>query len=60
MHRDIDDIEFSIFDTETTGLDPEGGDRIIEIAAVRFKGPERIADFQSLINPRRGRFRGCL
>ncbi|MFA5115071.1 MAG: exonuclease domain-containing protein [Candidatus Omnitrophota bacterium] len=53
MHRDIDDIEFSIFDTETTGLDPEGGDRIIEIAAVRFKGPERIADFQSLINPRR-------
>jgi DNA polymerase III epsilon subunit family exonuclease len=53
MYRNIDEIEFTIFDTETTGLDPEGGDRIVEIAAIRFKGAQRIAAFQSLINPRR-------
>jgi len=53
MSRNIDEIEFTIFDTETTGLDPEGGDRIVEIAAIRFKGAQRIAAFQSLINPRR-------
>jgi len=53
MHRNIDEIEFTIFDTETTGLDPLGGDRIVEIAAIRFKGSVRLAVFQSLINPGR-------
>jgi DNA polymerase-3 subunit alpha (Gram-positive type) len=46
----IDDIEFVLFDTETTGLDPYSGDRIVELAALRFKGEQRIAEFQSLIN----------
>jgi DNA polymerase-3 subunit epsilon len=50
MNKNIDDIEFSIFDTETTGLDPQAGDRIVEIAALRFKGPQKIAEFSSLIN----------
>ncbi|MFA5286850.1 MAG: 3'-5' exonuclease [Candidatus Omnitrophota bacterium] len=50
MSKDIDEIEFTIFDTETTGLDPKSGDRIIELAAVRFKGENRIAEFQSLVN----------
>ena len=49
----IDDIEFVIFDTETTGLDPSLGDRIVEIAALRFKGRERLAEFQTLVNPDR-------
>jgi len=53
MDRDIEEIEFTIFDTETTGLEPENGDRIIEIAAIRFKGTERIASFSTLVNPRR-------
>ncbi|MFH0855626.1 MAG: exonuclease domain-containing protein [Candidatus Omnitrophota bacterium] len=48
---DIDDIEFVIFDTETTGLDPSSGDRIVEIAALRFKAREKLAEFQALINP---------
>jgi len=47
----IDDIEFVIFDTETTGLDPSSGDRIVEIAALKFKGNEKMAEFQALINP---------
>lgn len=53
MNRNIEEVEFTIFDTETTGLEPESGDRIIEIAAVRLKGKDRIAKFQALINPRR-------
>lgn len=51
MHRNINEIEFTIFDTETTGLDPSGGDRIVEIAALRFKGKDRLETFQSLVNP---------
>jgi DNA polymerase III epsilon subunit family exonuclease len=53
MHKNIDDVEFTVFDTETTGLEPQSGDRIIEIAAVRLKGAERIAQFQTLVNPHR-------
>ena len=49
----IDEREFVIFDTETTGLEPESGDRIVELAAVRFKGQDRISEFQGLVNPGR-------
>ncbi len=53
MHRNIDEVEFTIFDTETTGLEPESGDRVVEIAGIRFRGDEKISTFQSLINPGR-------
>ena len=53
MHKNIDEVEFTIFDTETTGLEPKSGDRIVEIAGIRCKGKEKIAKFQSLINPGR-------
>ena len=53
MHKNLEEIEFTIFDTETTGLEPESGDRIVELAAVRFKNKGRIATFQSLVNPGR-------
>lgn len=53
MDRNIEEVEFCIFDTETTGLDPSGGDRVVEIAAVRFRGRQRLSAFTSLINPRR-------
>lgn len=53
MNRDINEVEFTIFDTETTGLEPATGDRIVEIAALKFKGKEKIATFQSLVNPQR-------
>ena len=49
----IDDVEFTFFDTETTGLEPQSGDRIVEIAAVRLRGKEKVASFQSLVNPHR-------
>lgn len=51
MNRNIEEVEFAIFDTETTGLEPESGDRIVEIAAIRLKGKQKIATFHSLINP---------
>jgi len=47
----IDDVEFTFFDTETTGLEPQSGDRIVEIAAVRLRGKVKAASFQSLVNP---------
>ena len=53
MDRDLNEVEFVIFDTETTGLEPELGDRVVEIAALKFKGQERLATFESLINPKR-------
>lgn len=51
MFKHIEEIEFTIFDTETTGLEPEFGDRIIEIAGIRFKGKEKLAFYHSLVNP---------
>ncbi len=48
----LDEAEFVVLDTETTGLRP-GPDRVIEVAAVRLRGGEVIDSFQSLINPGR-------
>jgi DNA polymerase-3 subunit epsilon len=46
---------FTIFDIETTGLNPKLGHRIVEIGAVRFEGEnmDGARTFQSLINPER-------
>ncbi|MCM8801033.1 MAG: exonuclease domain-containing protein [Candidatus Omnitrophica bacterium] len=49
----LEEIEFTIFDTETTGLQPESGDRIVEIAGIRIRGNQRLGKFQSLVNPKR-------
>jgi len=53
MNRTIDDIEITIFDTETTGLEPAAGDRIVEIAGIRLKGKQKLGTFQTLIDPGR-------
>jgi len=53
MPENIQEVEFTIFDTETTGLEPQTGDRVIEIAAVRIRHNQRLASFQSLVNPQR-------
>jgi DNA polymerase III epsilon subunit family exonuclease len=53
MIENINEVEFAIFDTETTGLNPFSGDRIVELAGLRVKGKERIAEFDALVNPGR-------
>ena len=54
MTENIEEVEFTIFDTETTGLNPVSGDRIVELAGLRVKGQARIAEFDALVNPGRG------
>ncbi len=51
-HQLLDDVEFVVLDTETTGLRP-GSDRVIEVAGVLVRGGKIRDTFQSLINPRR-------
>lgn len=42
--------EWVVFDVETTGLSPYE-DRIIEVAAVKYKNGEKVDAFVSLVNP---------
>jgi DNA polymerase-3 subunit epsilon len=48
----LEEVDFVILDTETTGLRPEP-DRVIEVAAVRVRHGEIVNSFQSLVNPGR-------
>ena len=50
------DLAYTIFDTETTGLDPAGGDEIIQIGATRLVGGKlrKGESFDQLVDPRRG------
>jgi DNA polymerase III epsilon subunit family exonuclease len=50
---DLKDRQIVIFDLETTGLAPKEGDRICEIAAIKFKDFKIIDSFNFLINPGR-------
>ena len=45
--------EFVIFDVETTGLFPETGDRIVEIAALKITNLQIVDKFYSLVDPKR-------
>jgi DNA polymerase-3 subunit epsilon len=45
------DAVFVAIDVETTGLEA-GVDEIIEVAAVKFRGPEVLDTFQQLVQPR--------
>ena len=53
MNKPINQIEFVIFDVETTGLNPAMGDRICEIAAIKLKARKEVSRFYSLVNPAR-------
>ena len=49
----IHSAEIVVFDVETTGLSPQDGDRMVEIAAMKVKGGQVVDKFYSLVNPRR-------
>ena len=45
--------EYVVFDVETTGLSVTGGDRIIEIGAIRVNNGEIVDKYESFVNPER-------
>ncbi len=53
LHLSLDAVPFVLLDIESTGLNPQHGDRICEIALIRWQGGVQQHTFQTLVNPQR-------
>jgi len=53
--RLLNELSFTVFDTETTGLNPSEGDQIIQIGAARIVNSKllRQESFEQLVDPKR-------
>ena len=51
LGRPLRDVTFCVVDLETTGGSAAGGSMITEIGAVKVRGGEWLAEFQTLVNP---------
>lgn len=49
----IDEVPLAVLDTETTGLEPALGHRIIEIAILRLENWQEVGQINQLVNPGR-------
>jgi DNA polymerase III subunit epsilon len=55
LDTSLKEITYTVFDTETTGLNPDGGDEIVSIGAVRIVNNRIVYQdvFEELVNPKR-------
>jgi len=55
LNTNLKDLMYTVFDTETTGLDPDGGDEIISIGAIRIVNNKIVYQdlFEELVDPKR-------
>ena len=54
-NRSLDELSYTVFDTETTGLNPSQGDEIISIGAIRIINCNLLNEenFDQLVDPKR-------